>query len=266
MDTLEQLATLVATSDPPGRGARILAAVSGGADSVALLHLLARLAGERGWTIIAAHLDHGLRDEAGAADRSFVHELARNLGLEAVSERRPVDPGPGISGEEAAREVRRSFLTEAAHNAGASRVALGHNADDLAETVILRLVRGTGPGGLAAMTVRDGPWWRPLLGAGREEIRRALAAAGLAWREDETNRDTRFDRNRLRAEVMPVLRSLNPRAVEAIGRLARLAGRAESLLGSLARQALEEIRRPGRPSRRSVVPLPGTRWPSTRPP
>jgi tRNA(Ile)-lysidine synthase len=241
---LETLAARVAAADPPPPGRRILAACSGGADSVALLHLLVRLAPGRGWGLAAAHLDHGLRGAAGAADRTFVEELCRDLDLPLRAERRPVEPGGGLSPEEAARETRRSFLAETAREEGAGVIALAHNADDQAETVLLRLARGTGPGGLRAMAVRSGRWWRPLLGTGREEIREALREAGLSWREDETNEDLRFDRNRVRLEVLPPLRSVNPRAVRNIGRLAELAREDEALLESLARDSLEELDRP----------------------
>jgi tRNA(Ile)-lysidine synthase len=244
MNALDRLTDVVASSAPPPEGAAVLVAVSGGGDSVGLLHALARLAPVRGWRLVAAHLDHGLRAGTAERDRAFVEDLAARLRVAVIAERHEVRPGPGESLEEAARTVRRAFLSRAAAAEGAGRIALGHTGDDLAETVLLRLTRGTGPGGLAAMRTLEGIWWRPFLGLGGEEIRACLREAGEPWCEDETNRDLRFDRNRVRREVLPVLARLNPRVVEALARAARLAGEDEELLESLAREALNRLERP----------------------
>jgi len=207
-------------------GARLLAAVSGGADSVALLHLLARHARGRRLEIAVAHLDHGLRP-GSAGDRTFVERLASDLALCCFAERRDVadlrrrDESP----EEAARRVRRGFLLAALKKAGADRIVTGHTLDDQAETVLMRLVRGAGPASLAGMAESGpGPFVRPLLRVERRDLRAYLERHALPFREDPTNRDLRFDRNRVRRLVLPLLaEALNPRAarhiVEAAERL-----------------------------------------------
>lgn len=225
-------------------GASVLVAVSGGGDSVALLHLLHRAARTPGWRLTVAHLDHGLR-RGSKTDLRFVDSLARGLGIPCISDRREVE---GLrrrdeSREEAARRVRRAFLLESAGAVGATRVALGHTLDDQAETVLLRLVRGAGPSALAGMSPEGpGPFLRPLLEFERAELRGWLEQKGLPFREDPTNRRLDADRNRLRHRVLPRLREINPRAArhvaEAAGRLrsdsAWLDGEAESLLPALA--------------------------------
>jgi tRNA(Ile)-lysidine synthase len=228
------------------RGSRIVAAVSGGSDSVALLHLLVRFAGRAGWDIVPAHLDHGLRPDS-ASDRAFVEALSRSLGLDCVSDRRDVaaarrrDESP----EEAARRVRRGFLLEAAELRGAQRIATGHTLDDQAETVLMRLVRGAGAtaiGGIAACGHHG--FVRPLLGIERSCLAAYLDRHGIAHREDPSNADARFDRNRVRRLVLPLLAAqLNPRAarhlVEAAARI-----REDALhLDGLARGELRRLTR-----------------------
>jgi tRNA(Ile)-lysidine synthase len=203
-----------------------VAAVSGGADSVALLHLLARQAPKRGWELVAAHVDHGLRPDS-AADAGFVRELAQGLGA-GFACRRVEARAAGRSPEEAAREARRAALAEMAAAAGAGAIALAHHADDQAETLLARVLAGTGPSGLAGMRVWSPPFWRPLLPARREELRAWLRARGLPWREDPTNAQPGPLRNRVRSRLLPLARELvNPRAEEALGRLARLCAEEE---------------------------------------
>lgn len=201
----------------------MLVAVSGGGDSVALLHLLARWAPRRELTLVVAHLDHGLRPRS-STDRRFVETLARRLGLDYRAERREVERlrRRDESPEEAARRVRREFLAAAREATQSTHVALGHTLDDQAETVLMRLARGTGSTGLAAMALRGpGPLVRPLLGIERAELRGFLARHALAHREDRSNGDLRFDRNRVRRLVVPVLSSaLNPRAARNLVRAA----------------------------------------------
>jgi len=227
---------------PPGTP--IVAAVSGGADSVALLHLLVRAARPRGLAVVVAHLDHALR-RGSRADRGFVERLAAELDLDCVADRRDVaaarrrDESP----EEAARRVRRAFLVEAMHSAGAALVATGHTLDDQAETILLRLARGTGPAAAGGMRpVGPGPFVRPLLGHERTELRGWLERRGLGWREDPSNRDLHYDRNRVRHLALPALvEAVNPRAarhvVEAAGRIREDA----ALLDGLAADLLERL-------------------------
>ncbi len=221
----------------PAAQATIVAAVSGGGDSVALLQLLAGLAPGRGWTLVVATLDHGLRGAAGEADRRFVEDLARSLGLPCESGRRDARPGLGRSPEEAARDVRRAFLQDVAARVRAAAVALGHTQDDQAETVLHRLGRGAGLSGLGAMRRFSPPFWRPLLGVRRSVLRRLLEEAGVAWREDETNQLGSSARSRIRHELMPAVeRVLGPGATPALARFAALAAEDEEFLAQIARE------------------------------
>ncbi len=204
----------------PGPGP-LLVAVSGGGDSVALLHILHQLAPRRGWLLVVGHVDHGLRPDS-EEDARFVRELARSLDL-ACRVQRVQARRPGLSPEEAARLARRRALAEMAGQAGARVIALAHTADDQAETVLARVLCGTGPTGLAGMRTFSPPFWRPLLQARRGELREYLESRGLDWREDPSNREMGPLRNRIRQGLLPLARELvNPRAEEALCRLARL--------------------------------------------
>lgn len=214
-------------------GALVMVAVSGGPDSLCLLHAVAWLAPRLGLRVHAAHLDHGLRGAAGAADAAFVADVCRRMGVACTTERRSVPDyraAAGVSSvEAAARAVRYAFLRDTAAATGATAVATGHTRDDQAETVLLHLVRGTGTGGLAGMRgdatlpVPGGGSLRvlrPLLGVARADTHAYCATVGLAPRQDETNVSEEFTRNRIRGRLLPELRSLNPRAVEALAQLA----------------------------------------------
>jgi tRNA(Ile)-lysidine synthase len=193
----------------------VVVGCSGGGDSVALLHLFHRLSPRRRPSLLVAHLDHGMR-RGSKADRAFVERLAAKLGIPCVSDRREVPAArrKGESPEEAARRVRRGFLLETASRAGATKVALGHTLDDQAETILMRLVRGSGPTALLGMTATGpGPLVRPLLAIERGALRAWLKRRRIAFREDPSNRDLRFERNRVRRIVMPLLAErLNPKA------------------------------------------------------
>ncbi|HEX6511048.1 MAG TPA: tRNA lysidine(34) synthetase TilS [Chloroflexota bacterium] len=183
-------------------------AVSGGADSTALLRALHQL----GCRVLVAHLDHSLRPDS-AADAEFVQAVAAGLGLPCAVQRRDVEAYKRrrkLSLEAAAREVRHAFLREVAERQGASAIFLGHTADDQVETFLLRLIRGAGMAGLAGMKFHDGLLCRPLLGVWRAEVEAYLVELGQPWREDASNADPRFLRNRVRHELLPLLASLNP--------------------------------------------------------
>ncbi|HUS45993.1 MAG TPA: tRNA lysidine(34) synthetase TilS, partial [Phycisphaerae bacterium] len=189
----------------------------------------------------------------------------------------------GLGFEEAARNARRAFLADAARRAGARKVALGHTADDRAETVLFNIVRGTGVEGLAALGPRatlpsdsalpsgsrlnmDSPIEiiRPLIEVSRAEVLAFLESRGERWREDETNADTRYARNRLRHEVLPLLReAINPKADEALGRLADQAAEAADVLADALeetwRRIVEELPGEGEPARRISVPAAPTK-------
>lgn len=177
----------------------VAVACSGGADSIALLHLLVAL----GKRTAALHVDHGLRD-GSAADAAFVGRVAERLGVEAFVETVDIVVGPGESLEAVARETRYPALLRMSRAAGMGLVATGHTLDDQAETVLLRAMRG---GSLDAIAPRRGGVVRPLLDIRREELRGWLVSHGIEWREDPTNEDVRFERNWVRHVLMPQLRS-----------------------------------------------------------
>ncbi len=220
----------------------MLVAVSGGADSVALLRALAALKRTGEGRLIVAHYNHRLRGEQSDADERFVGRLADELKLGFRCGR--VEPGEldasaeGL--EEAARSRRYRFLTEAAEEEGARYVACAHTADDQVETILQRILRGTGIAGLAGI-----PRWRrlspavtlirPLLAAHRAELIDYLAALDQPYREDRSNADRRFTRNRIRHDLLPQLAEHYNQAVgEAVLRLGRLAGEAQSIIDGLA--------------------------------
>lgn len=230
-------------------GSSVVAAVSGGGDSVALLHLLARWAPRRRVRLAVAHLDHGMR-RGSASDRRFVEKIAAELSLPVVSDRRPVGRArkKEESPEEAARRVRRGFLLEALRKRRADLIATGHTLDDQAETVLMRLLRGAGPSSLAGMSERGpGPFVRPLLGLTRAELRGWLERRRLSFLEDPTNRDLRYDRNRLRLLVLPMLaETVNPQAARHLVQAAERLREDAALLDDMARRKLEAlVRRKG---------------------
>lgn len=192
----------------------LLVAVSGGADSMVLLHCLVQIRPALGLELVVGHVDHALRPSS-RDDAAFVAHRAGSLGLRVVMERadvRKVALERGQTIEEAAREVRYRLLAQMARRLGSSRVATAHTATDQAETVLMRLIRGTGPTGLSGVEpLRDDGFIRPLLCATRDEVRRYALDRAILFREDPTNRDVRWLRNRVRAEVLPVLRRMNPR-------------------------------------------------------
>lgn len=211
-------------------GQHVLVAVSGGADSVALLHLLSRLARRGRFRLTVVHLNHRIRGAEADGDARFVQALARRLRLACVvgsADVRRQAARRGISLEMAAREARRRFFVTIARRTGADAVATAHTADDQAETVLLRLVRGSGSqglGGMAPVTMwRNLRIIRPFLALDRREVLRYLKGQGLAWREDPSNGDTVFLRNRVRHEVLPLLEArLNPRVRPALLRTAEI--------------------------------------------
>ncbi len=227
-------------------GDEVLVAVSGGADSVALLRVLHLLAPELGLQLTAAHLNHGLRPEADR-DAAFVRRLAAELDIACHVASRDVHAlgrREGLCLEEAGRRARYTFFENLARQRGCRRIALGHHMDDNAEQVLLGLLRGSGPAGLSAMApVRSGRFVRPLIDVTRADIHRFLAALGCGYITDRSNLDTRFARNRVRHVLLPLLKSaFNPRVVPALNRTLQIMAeeddwarrRAERLFGQVA--------------------------------
>lgn len=209
----------------PGRGEKVLCAVSGGLDSMCLLFLLDAWCKERGGQLAAAHFNHRLRSGTADRDEEFVREICEKWGIPLTVGREDVGEyakREGLSMEEAARNLRYAFLRRTAEAAGCGRIYTAHHADDNAETVLLNLIRGTGLAGLTGMDWERDGLCRPLLNVTREELEAYAAQWNVPHVEDETNADPgAAARNLLRLRVMPLLKELNPRAVEHIGQTAR---------------------------------------------
>lgn len=242
------------------RGELVLCACSGGPDSSALLHVLALLRRRVGHELVAAGVDHGLRPEA-AQELDAARAVARSVGVELhVLE---VELGAGSNLQARAREARHRALQELAGAVGATVVALGHTADDRAETLLLRLLRGAGPRGLGVLPARSAApirgregqaveLVRPLLTARRSDVLAHLQRHGVAVATDPSNADPRFLRSRVRHELLPLLAELSPHVVEHLCCLADALCRARepddplALLGRAQRRTLERAQRLGR--------------------
>jgi tRNA(Ile)-lysidine synthase len=219
-------------------GETVLVGVSGGADSVALLLTLLTLAPAWRLTLRVLHVDHGLRQDS-AADAEFVRRLGERLAVPV--EVAVVRVGSG-SLEAAARAVRHAALDAAAERAGAARVALGHTADDQAETVLMRLIEGTGLRGLAGIPLVRGRFIRPLIDVRHREAVEALQAAGLPWVEDPSNDDPKFFRNRVRHELLPLLgAAYDADIVTRVTAVARAARRSVDDLEAMAARELDRL-------------------------
>jgi tRNA(Ile)-lysidine synthase len=236
-----------------GRGARVVVAVSGGPDSVALLTLLARHKDALGWKIHAAHFNHRVRGRASDRDEAFVRRLCRDLKVSLKTGHRrlskhagsPAKARAGNLNEERLREMRIKFLMRAARSLQATHVALGHQRNDVAETFLMRLLRGAGADGLAVLPPRTGReellWVRPLLPFPRAEIEAWLRSQKIPWREDLTNRRVDRLRNRIRHELLPLLaRRYNPRIVEELARAAEILREENDYMESRTARAVSE--------------------------
>lgn len=227
------------------RGDAVLAAVSGGPDSVCMLHVLNGLKDELGFDLIVAHLDHTFRGEESRSDAEFVTKLAGALGLpcrsKAVNVPKFLLCHP-MSKQEAARLIRYRFLKRVAKQEVCHVIATGHNADDQAETVIMRLLRGAGPEGLAGIPpVREGTFVRPLLTTWRSEIEGYLAQRGLSYRIDSSNLESRYHRNRIRHELIPYLEDFNPGVKKTLVNLGTIMADIAAHLNTLTERAIRPL-------------------------
>ena len=234
----------------------MLVAASAGLDSTVLAHALATAPRRLRIDVALGHVHHGLRGAEADADADAVASLGAKLGVPVLVRR--VNPRARRAGgssrarptlQEAARELRYAALREMARELGASRIATAHHADDQAETVLLRLLRGTGPDGLAGIPERssDGVLVRPLLRIPRDALRRYAEAHGLAWREDSSNASPRYARNRLRARWIPALAAdFNPRLLRVLADLAEAQRRdTEWIATAVTREADARFSREG---------------------
>lgn len=225
------------------QGDAVLVGVSGGADSVALLHILLQLSATLHLSLGIAHLNHGLRGDASDRDAVFVMSLAKEFDLPCYTATKDVDAlrrnlGSGI--EAAGRHARYQFYEQTAERHGFDKIALGHHADDSAELVMMNLLRGSGPGGIAGVPpARKARIVRPLIDVRRRDISSYICANHLPFVSDASNQDTRFLRNRVRHELIPQLSDVyNPRLTEALVRTASISRAEEEWLGKIAADML----------------------------
>ena len=225
------------------RGGKVLCALSGGPDSVAMTHALCALAPELGFTVAAAHFTHGLRPEAADAERDLCTALCKELRIPLFCGSGDVvayAAEEGCSREEAARHLRYAFLQQTAAEWQADCIATGHHRGDQAETVLFHLARGTGLAGLRGIPPRRENIIRPMLDTSRESILAYLTAHELAWAVDSTNADETYSRNRIRQQVLPQLEQAHPGAEANIAACARRLATDEDCLAGLAAAALAE--------------------------
>jgi tRNA(Ile)-lysidine synthase len=237
---LDRVAKIIPRYSMLSAGDRIGVAVSGGADSVVLLHLLDRLSGLLGIELVVLHVNHQLRGVESDADEAFVRELAASLQLALRAAAGPVSAG---NLEQEARRIRREFFHASMAECGLRRVALGHTRSDQVETLLYRLLRGSGLAGLAGMRpVTDDGLIRPLLTISRAEVRDWAAAEDISWREDSSNADARFARNRLRNEAIPWLaREFNSNLEAVLAGTAELAQAEEDFWNQQIEPIYQEI-------------------------
>ncbi len=199
------------------RGSTVMVAVSGGPDSMALLHVLAGLRQRGAFGVFAHGVDHGLRPEA-SAELDLAEQLARSLDVPFSRTRVSLASGGNLQAR--ARDARWGALEAAAARVGADRIATGHHADDRAETMLMRILRGTGPRGLAVLPPIDGVRIRPMIRARRRDVDAHVARHRIPFSADPSNRDPRFLRTRVRHDLLPTLERLSPRVVEHLCSLA----------------------------------------------
>ena len=204
-------------------GDRVLCALSGGADSVCLVHLMAQKAREQGFTVAAAHFSHGLRPESAQRERQLCQDLCDSLAIPLFcgeGDTAAYAKAQGVGTEEAARVLRRAFLLETADRWQATSVATGHHLEDSAETLLFNLIRGTGGQGLQGIPPRNGRLIRPLILAEKAEILQYIRENRLDYADDPTNFTGDNARARMRREVFPALESINPKAARHLARTA----------------------------------------------
>ncbi|SHI07577.1 tRNA(Ile)-lysidine synthase [Sporobacter termitidis DSM 10068] len=217
----------------------VLAAVSGGADSMCLLQALIELSEKAGFTVAAAHFNHLLRGAESDGDEAFVARFCLERGIPCHTERgdvRGASAARGLGIEAAARELRYDFFGRTAEKTSAARIATAHTADDNAETVLLNLTRGAGAGGLSGIPPRRGKIIRPMLTVTRGEVLDFLASRSVPFVEDASNSLDIYNRNKIRHHVVPVLRDINPRFAESVASGAALLREDDDYLNGLAAQ------------------------------
>ncbi len=231
-------------------GDRILVAVSGGPDSVALLVTLVELSDKFQWQLEIAHINHGLRGEDSDKDEEFVRRLAAKLGLEFHSksfDTKKFAKAKKFSLEDAARQLRYEFLEKTAQKNKADKIVLGHTQNDQAETVLMRLLRGSGSLGLSGIPIQRGKFVRPLLEVNREEVLKYLRQRNLTYRVDKSNFTAQFLRNRIRRKLLPLLqREFNPEIIATLSRTATILNELEQHIEKETIEVFKQVVKQGR--------------------
>ncbi len=227
------------------KGDHVVVAVSGGADSVALLSILNSLKDELGIAVSAAHMDHMIRGDESKKEMDFVQSLAAGMGVECVAEARDVSAvknDDGLSLQEAAREVRYEFLRETLNKVKADKIAIGHHGDDQVETALMWFIRGASLKGLSGMPpVREGVFIRPLIETTRKEIEQYLKENSIEYINDTSINEPQYLRNDIRHNLLPLLRKeYNPQIDDAILRMTNLLRQDDEFLYSYAKQAVDD--------------------------
>ena len=215
------------------QGVAVLVAVSGGPDSMAMLALLHHLQSIYEIRLTAVHVDHQLRGQESVRDALLVRQQAARLGIPCQViqvEAKRFQQTSGLSPQHAAREVRYAALANLRQQLGADRVALGHSADDQTETVLMRLLRGTGPSGLSGMSPMRLPYIRPLMSVRRQTLVDFLQQEGIPWVQDSSNVKRIYQRNRIRLDILPVLRQHNPQIDQRLYELSEMMAAEHQLL------------------------------------
>ena len=239
----------------PGTPLQLAAAVSGGADSMALLLLLRQLQPRFGYTLSACHVNHGLRGQSADRDEAFVRAECARLGVPLrVFHAAELAPPPAHAGEDWARRLRYTAFVQL-QGQGIDAIATAHTANDQAETLLLRLARGTGLHGAGGIRPRRGCYLRPLLCLSRAETEAVCRAAGQPWVTDETNDTDAYARNRLRHSALPALESTNAAAVQNLARFCEKAARVDAYLAAGAAKLLAAARLPGAEPAWQLTPL-----------
>ncbi len=227
MTFLNKIRRTIASNKMLGKGDRVIAAVSGGPDSMCLLHVLKKLSAAVGFEIVAAHLNHNLRGAESNRDESFVRKSCLHLGINCragSADIKAIGKRDKVSLEEAGRVERYRFLNGLLKREAFNKIALGHHKDDLAETVLMNLLRGTGPDGLKGIDPVRGNLIRPLIDVSRSEIVAWLRESSVKYCIDGSNDNNTFRRNSIRNELLPkLIAEYNPSLPDALVRLASAA-------------------------------------------
>jgi tRNA(Ile)-lysidine synthase len=217
----------------------VVVALSGGPDSTALLVMLSRLTQSEGMDLIVAHFNHGLRGAESKEDENFARSIAEKLGLDFITGRMRQKVKKGVSPEDFYRQQRYNFLNNVAKKYQAQKIALGHNRNDQAETVLLNILRGSGLDGLKGMLpIRDELFIRPLIETAREEIIAFLEKEGISFREDSSNKNKQYLRNKVRMELMPYLqKDFNPQIEKSLALMAEIMRQENQFIQQAVEQA-----------------------------